>query len=138
MKTRIIIGDELARVAEAIIRETPEMLSIMVIGGDRIRCCDEGVVCADDPSCGIATIAPDGEMGSGKPTIVGLFVRPDARKKSVGTDLFEAAVRRCLERGFDRIHIDAMTKGMIRIIANMSPDLRVHLDVNDQSKYFPF
>ncbi|HBV01360.1 MAG TPA: hypothetical protein DEF00_03135 [Candidatus Taylorbacteria bacterium] len=45
----------------------------MLFAGDRGNCCDEAVVVFEDNALvAIASIAPEGEAGSGEPTIVGL------------------------------------------------------------------
>src|ERR1700721_903068 len=59
----IMIGREVPRYADKIIRATTDILAVAVIGGERASVCDEAVIFADDPLRGIATIAPYGEGG---------------------------------------------------------------------------
>jgi GNAT superfamily N-acetyltransferase len=112
--------------------------AVMVIGGERAWVCDEAIVYAEDPLIGIATIAPEGEGGSGQPTIVGIYVRPADRKHGYGTALLAAAIRRCLERGFDNIRVDTLTKSGKKTVDKLPTELRVHLDIHDLSHLTPF
>lgn len=138
METRIVSGEEVRRIADEIIVATHDFLAVMIIGGERAWVCDEAIVFADDPLRGIGTIAPEGEGGSGQPTIVGVYVRPADRKRGYGLELFEAAIRRCLERGFNMIRVDALTKGGSALVKKLSPDLLAHLEVHDMSHLSPF
>jgi len=120
MQTRIIAGGKLRKIAGDLIRNAAStqdlqaFMSACVIRGDRISCCDEGIVFADDPYRGIVTIAPQGELGSdGMPSIVGIFVRQEDRRQGYATTLFEEAIRRCVERGFQEIRIDVTSKTMM-------------------------
>lgn len=106
--------------------------TMILFAGDRLSCCDEGVgISLDGRLVGIATIAPHGEQDSGTPTIVGVFVDKAARNKQLGQRLFLAAVQRCQERGFSRIHVDAVSDGMKKIINHLSPEIRSLLDIQD-------
>ncbi|MFA5813041.1 MAG: GNAT family N-acetyltransferase [Patescibacteria group bacterium] len=101
--------------------------------GDRFSCCDEAVL-IEENGCvyGAATIAPQGEQGSnGTPAIVGLYVVPGARGLGYGTELMRATVERCRERGFTRVHVDAMSTGTKKAIARLPEDLRAMLEVKD-------
>jgi GNAT superfamily N-acetyltransferase len=81
---------------------------------------------------GVATIAPEGEMMSGRPTIVALYVLPEFRQRGYGKILLEAAVERCLERGFEKIRVDVMSSYAMRAINSLPTHLRDALDVRDQ------
>jgi len=140
MQMRIISGGELRKVAGEIIRnavsasDSKVIMAVCVIGGDRISCCDEGIVFTDDPHRGIATIAPEGEFGSdGMPSIVGVFVRKDDRRQGYATTLFEEAIRRCVDRGFEEIHVDVMSRGMMQIVEKLPDELRGVLRVHDMT-----
>jgi len=137
MRTEVIGGDDVVRIANDIIVATEDALAIIVIGGERSVVCDEAIVFADDALIGMATIAQKGESGSGEPTIVGVYVRPADRKRGYGTLLLEAAVRRCRERGFERVRIDTLTKGGKKIVRKLSPELLAHIDLHDQSDFLP-
>ena len=136
METRVVAGVELHEVARSILlkaiatRDPQRFMATIVIGGDRIACCDEGVVFDDDPYRGVATIAPDGEFGgNGLPSILGVFVRATDRQRGYGTALFTAAVRRCIEQGFGRVHVDVLSEGMRHIVEKLPRDLRAVLEV---------
>jgi GNAT superfamily N-acetyltransferase len=144
METKVIVGYELRDIAHSILlgavtcRDPLALMAVTVIGGDRIACCDEGVVFVDDPYRGIATIAPEGEWGSdGTPSIVGIFVREVDRHQGYATVLTEAVVRRCVERGFARVHVDVLSRGVLRAIEKLPAELWDILEVVDQSSYLP-
>jgi len=103
-----------------------------LFGGDRISCVDEAVaVMVDGQIVGLATIAPNGESGSGKPTIVGAYVLPAFRGKGFGRQLLEFAIRRCLERGFMKIRLDVMSASVRYIVGFLPGELKSALDVVD-------
>lgn len=116
------------------------LATMTLFGGDRAHCCDEAVALTDPSGeiLGLATIAPDGEEGSGVPTIVGLYTvksaRQGARGIPVGTLVLQATIRRCIERGFTKVHIDAMSEGAVKTIARLPDELRRVLQVNVETK----
>ncbi len=137
METKLVSGGELVELAHRITREAIDnrdplaFLAVAILIGDRIRCCDEGVVFVDDASRGLATISSEGEGYDGTPTIVGVFVRDPDRRHVCGVVLLEMAVRRCIERGFKKIRLDAITRGGKRVIAKLPAELREFLDIHD-------
>ena len=144
METKVLGYNEFLPLAErmlkAVIADKDEgmMASFVVLSGDRITCCDEVVVFANDPELGIVTISSEGEMGDGTPTIVGMYVRPSSRGKSFGTALLAAAVRRCVERGFEKVRIDTLTRASKRAVDKLPDELKARLDVHDMSSFTPF
>jgi len=97
-----------------------------IFGGARLSCCTEHVAVydEDDVCVGIATIAPEGEQGSGMPTIVGVWVHPLYRKQGIGTSLVENAIAMCARmglhyKGLPCVGIDAMSKGMLAICESL-------------------
>lgn len=84
------------------------------------------------------SIAPDGEAGSGEPTIVGLYTLPRFRGQGFGKAAMEAAVRRMVERGFAKICVDALTLGALKTIESLPDDVRAALVVHDQSAFGGF
>lgn len=75
------------------------------------------------------TLAADGEMGSGEPTIVGLWVHYSHRREGVGRALLEAAVRRMVERGLTTIRLDLLSSKIEGMIEQLPEDLKKVLDV---------
>lgn len=101
------------------------MAVVLLLSGDRISCCDEAAaLVVDGETVGVCTIAPQGEMRSGKPTIVGMYIVPGHRGQGHGVRLFEACVRRCIERGFTSVHVDIMSKAMTVTLDRMDQTLR--------------
>ncbi len=108
------------------------MTTMILFGGDRLGCCDEGVgIMVGTQLIGIASIAPQGEDRAGSPTIVGMYVDKAFRHKQLGQRLLQATIQRCQERGFLRIHVDVMSEGMKKIINHLAPESRALLDVQD-------
>ena len=104
--------------------------------GDRLSCTDEAVIVeVDGKIVALATIAPEGEIGEGTPTIVGLYTVRAYRKQGCGKAVLEPAIRRCLARGFSHIRVDAISPNALRTIQSLSEELRAELDVNDQSMF---
>ena len=103
-----------------------------LLAGDRLSCCDEGVVWDEDGKIiGAATIAPNGEMMSGEPTIVALYVISSRRREGIGCELMKAAIDRCVERGFGRVRVDVLSTGARKTIAKLSAEQRALLRVVD-------
>jgi GNAT superfamily N-acetyltransferase len=108
------------------------IVKIMLFGGDRLGVCDEGVAVKDDAGkiLGVASIAPNGECDLGVPTIVGLYTVPEARRAKVGYTVFEAAVKRCIARGFTKVRVDALSKHVLRIVDKLPDSLRSAVEVS--------
>lgn len=110
--------------------EKPNPAIFILLGGDRIACCDEGVIMQEgDSLVGVATIAPYGEENSGQPTIVGLYVVPEYRSKGYGKQILQKAIERCLERGFEKIRMDVMSSDATEIIKKLPKEIQEKLDV---------
>jgi GNAT superfamily N-acetyltransferase len=105
-------------------------MKAILFGGDRLAVADEAVVLrVDGEKVGIATLAPKGE-GTGNPTIVGVWIRRDHRRKGHGKVLFERAIDRALERGFQRVHVDLLSRWMTSIVNSISKERRGILSIN--------
>lgn len=75
------------------------MLVVISFTGDRVSCCDEAVVAKEgERIVGVATLASSGEMGSGQPTLVGIWVDPAFTRRGIGQHLVGAVVKRVEER----------------------------------------
>jgi len=104
----------------------------LLLGGDRLYCCDEGVaVEIDGEIVAMATIAPHGEDRSGQPTIVAVYVPPEFRGQGYSKPLMEAVVKRCEERGFSEVRVDVMSSYMMKTINSLPNELRAVLDIHD-------
>lgn len=130
MKTRVIRLDEFS----AWLYSMPVSPVVAILfGGDRLSCCDEAVVLeVNGQIVGAATIAPEGEMGTNLPAIVGLYVLLAHRRHGYGAAIMRAAVERCRERGFARVCVDIMSTGAKRAVERLPKDLRAMLDIHDQ------
>lgn len=118
--------------AEWVASLPPSYVVGMLLVGDRLSCIDEAVACeVENQIIGVATIAPRGEMSSGVPTIVALYILSAFRGKGYGKSLMEAAVRRCVERGFSRVRVDILSAYAKRIIESLPEDLKSVLEVHD-------
>lgn len=104
--------------------------------GDRITCCDEAaVVEVDGKIVALATIAPEGEMGEGTPTIVGLYTARAYRQQGLGKVVLEVAVRQCITRGFFEIRVDVISPNALKTVQSLSAELQIKLAVSDQSMF---
>ena len=131
MKTRVVERSELYSIVSGF-PFTP-VVGILLVG-DRLSCCDEGIVVEDDGRVvAVATIAPDGEEGSGEPTIVACYVLRADRRKGFGRACMTAAVERCCARGFARVRVDAVSTGGLRLNQSLPEELREILDIHDMT-----
>ena len=112
--------------------EKPDIAVAVLLGGDRISCCDEGVIMEKESKLiGVATIAPEGEEHSGQPTIVGLYVAPEHRGQGYGGQILKRAIERCIERGFDKIRMDVMSSNASKIIEKLPEGIKEKIDVHN-------
>ena len=131
LKLSVLPLNELAQKIDEL-QSSPNLAVALLLKGDRISCCDEGVVAEQNGKLvGVATIAPHGEMSSGQPTIVALYVIPEARRHGYGQQILQATIKRCQERGFEKIKIDSTSSHIPKIISTLPEDMRSALDVND-------
>lgn len=103
---------------------TPSPVVAILLAGDRLSCVDEAVaVEADGEVVGVATIAPEGEQGSGEATIVAVFVKKEWRGRGLGRQLFEDAIRRCAERQLVPVRLDVLSSKARQIIETLPEEL---------------
>lgn len=118
--------------SEVIFPWPPSPLIAILFGGDRWSCVDEAVVAEEDGRMiGLASIAPEGEMNSGQPTIVGVYVEPAARGRGIGRQVFLAAIDRCIERELVPVRVDCISTGMAALIVAVLPERPGVLDVHE-------
>lgn len=128
METKILDAGALSDFACSL---APSFSVGILLAGDRLSCCDEAVgVEVDGKIVGVATIAPRGEMESGQPTIVAIYVLPDHRGQGYGRAVTQAAVERCLTRGFDNIRVDTLSTGGRNVVESLPDELRRHIDAH--------
>lgn len=112
------------------------LVTILLFGGSRIINVDEVFAAYDgDKLVGAVSISPVGELNTGEPAIVGLFVSPSWRRQKIGTRLIEKAIKRMIERGLTPISIDLLSVASKKVIESMGAELKTNLIVNDQSEY---
>ena len=121
------------------LHKQPTLTIAMLLAGDRLTCCDEGIVLKDnDQLIGLATIAPHGEQNSGEPTIVALYVCPEYRGRGYGRQILIDAIQRCLERGFIKIRLDVMSSAIKKIINQLPPEIKEKLNIIDHDNLMDF
>lgn len=114
------------------LHEKPNFAVGLLLSGDRISCCDEGVIMEKEAKLvGVATIAPEGEEHSGQPTIVGLYVAPEYRGQGYGDQILRRAIERCIERGFDKIRMDVMSSNVSKILEKLPDEMKEKIDVHN-------
>lgn len=128
---KVISRPELIKLTSNLFHELLDPKIGIVLSGDRISCCDEGVIMQiQNKLIGVATIAPQGEANSGQPTIVGLYVKPEYRSKGYGKDILQRAIERCIERGFENIRMDVMSLNAQKIIEKLPQKLKEKIDAH--------
>lgn len=101
---KIVSKADVAGWVHSLHRSKPSMAMRLLLSGDRWSCVDEvALATVDSEIVGIATIAPQGEMMEGVPTIVAIYVVHEHRKSGVGFKLLEAAVDYMLSKSLDLI-----------------------------------
>ena len=108
---------------------------VCLFGGDRLSCIDEGIVFAlDGDVVGLGTIAPEGEMRDGQPTIVGLYVRHEYRGRGYGRKIMLATIDRMRERGLVLPYrVDATSSHGFFACQGLPEEYRQDLDLRDMS-----
>ena len=106
-----------------------------LFGGDRFGCIDEAVALElEGDIVGLATIAPEGEMHEGKPTIVGLYVRHQFRGNGYGREIMVATIDRMRERGLAKPYrADATSTPGLHACQGLPEDYKADLDIRDMS-----
>lgn len=131
---RIVPKGEAASWVHSLHSSKPSMALGLLLGGDRWLCVDEvALATVDHAVVGIATIAPEGEMRDGEPTIVAIYVLHEHRASGVGYELLEATVDYMLSKGLEPIRIDAMNSKVSRMVDRLPAEKRQKISVVDQS-----
>lgn len=107
----------------------------ILFAGDRERCVDEALtVKVDDVVVAVCTISYRGEMDSGRPTIVGLYVTPTQRHEAIGRQLFQRAIERMIQaRNCEAIEVSVLNSKVLRMIRRLPEELQQRLRVIDCS-----
>ncbi|OGD56781.1 hypothetical protein A2V71_01515 [Candidatus Berkelbacteria bacterium RBG_13_40_8] len=109
-----------------------QIVLVTLFVGDRLSVIDESVaIKVDGKIVGIATIAPQGEMMSGVPTIVGIYVLPEFRRQGLGKILLLSAIERCQERGFPKVRIDVLSSALMSLIKSLPQEKKEYLEVHE-------
>lgn len=110
------------------------LINVILFGGSRLACVDEVLAAyGNNAFMGALSLSPVGEMRAG-PSIVGLLVLKEWRRKGAGTKLMESAITRMRERGLTPVHIDILSKNIKKLVEKLDPDFRKLLIVNDQAE----
>jgi len=137
MNTKILNAREAVRL---LVETHPEILQDAwyptLFAGDRMSCCDEAaIVEVNGQIVALATLAPEGEMNEGVPTIVGIYTIRSERRHGYGKTALETIIRRGIERGFANIRVDVLTPKAMQTIHALPQELQDALVVNDQSMF---
>ncbi len=113
-----------------------DILFVLVMGGDRLNCCDEFVVLQDKKQVvALVSISFLGEAGDGEVTIVGVYVCPQFRGRKYSRMVFEAALQRCITHGFRKVRVDVNSVKIARVIYTLDPHLKKYVDAHDMGVY---
>jgi ribosomal protein S18 acetylase RimI-like enzyme len=106
-----------------------------VLGPDRVRHCDEAFVAeVDGVIVGAVTLAFKGIFGGNKPTLDGLYVLPEYRRRGIGCRLITHAVRRFAEVGRTPVLCNVESDEMVATSESFRrrhPELCQHVDFRD-------
>lgn len=112
------------------------LMNFILFGGSRLSCVDEVLAAYEKETfVGTVTLSPVGEMNTGKPSIIGLLVLKEWRRKGIGTKLMESAITRMNERGLAPVHIDLLSVNAKKMVEKLDDDFRKLLIANDQSEH---
>lgn len=134
--------------AGAAVRHSPTMptnpmpdrqigLLAILFGGDCGACCDEAAVIREDGDIvALASIAPEGEMAEGDPSIVGLYVVPERRRQGLGAAVLTAAIARCALRGLSLpVRVDLCSSAIVCLLDALPPETRRQVRAMDCGRY---
>lgn len=134
MEIRISPKSEVASWVHSLQLTKPSTSIALLLSGDRWSCVGDVVLATEESEIlGIATIAPQGEMGDGNPTIVAIYILPDNRASGVGYLLLEATVDYMVSKGLTPIHMDVMNSRVMRMIDRLTPERRQFIVTMDLS-----
>lgn len=108
----------------------------ILFGGERLMVTSWGVVASEGATpIGLATVADEGEMMSGIPTIIGVMVLPEWRRQGIGLALLRAVVEEAGKRNLLPLRYDAMTPSGLALAqaVGYGPEM---LDIHNQSMGF--
>ena len=106
---------------------TPERVT--VLGGERLWVCDEAVVLElMGQIVGAGTIAPKGECGDPKPSIIAIYVVPEFRDSIREVDLLAQTIVRCSQRNLVPVRFDMISSRDVLAVNSLPEELRQLLD----------
>lgn len=112
------------------------LMNFILFGGSRLTCVDEVLAAYEKETfVGTVTLSPVGEMNARKPSIIGLLVLKEWRRKGIGTKLMESAITRMKKRGLTPVHIDLLSTNLKKLVEKLDEKFKKNLIVNDQSAY---
>lgn len=112
------------------------LMNAVLFGGSRLSCVDEVFAAYENGAfAGAVTLSPVGEMNARKPSIIGLLVLKEWRRKGIGTKLMESAITRMKKRGLAPVHIDLLSTNLKKLVEKLDEKFKKNLIVNDQSAY---
>lgn len=130
MQVTIATKDELRKA----LRDWPiTPMSAILFGGERFMWTTWGAMAkTGNLVIGLATVADEGEMGSGKPTLIGVMVLPDYRRRGIGTQLVRAVVDEARTRKLLPLLTECLSPSGLGLARSLSYGPEV-LEVVDQT-----
>jgi len=104
-----------------------------LLSGDRVSCISEGLgIEKEGEIIGIATIAKEGELLSGDPTLVALYIKPEHRQKGYGKKLLKEAIRYAkAKKKFPYLRVDILSSKVKKMIQSLSEEDKKFLKIFD-------
>ena len=129
MEKIVVLSKE--EVIEFIKTLNPHPVVGFLLSGDRLLCVTEAVgIEKEREIIGIATIAKEGELLSGDPTLVALYVKPEHRQKGYGKKLLKEAISYAKKK-FPYLRVDILSSKVKKMIQSLSEEDKKFLKIFD-------
>ena len=103
----------------------------VLLAGDRLLCVTEAVgIEIEGKMIGIATIAEEGELYSGDPTLVALYIKPEHRQKGYGKKLLKEAISYAKKK-FPYLRVDILSSKVKKMIQSLPEEDKKFLKIFD-------
>ncbi len=108
----------------------------ILFGGDRLAHVDHAFALVlgegeEAGAIGCATIASNGEEGSGQPTLVGIYISPSFRGEGYATEFLEQLVCEAAILGLTPLRVDVLSGRLMRAIASLPEEIRAMFEIRD-------
>lgn len=129
MEKIVVLSKE--EIIEFVKNLNPNPVVGVLLSGDRLLCVTEAVgIEIEGKMIGIATIAEEGELYSGDPTLVALYIKPEHRQKGYGKKLLKEAISYAKKK-FPYLRVDILSSKVKKMIQSLSEEDKKFLKIFD-------